>query len=242
MVGHLSVQNITNPNPKEASIMSFIVANDIKKIYNEKSENPVQALRGIKMTINKNDFVAIEGTSGSGKSTLMHIMAGLDNATSGSLKVDNTEVTLLKSKELATYRNTKIGIVLQDFFLIEYRTVIDNVAVPLLFGKTKISNLNAPIENVLKQLNIDHLMHRKVNQLSGGQKQRVAIARAMVNNPDILLADEPTGALDSKTTMDIIELFGNLNSLGKTVIIITHDPLVSKHAKNVIRIEDGLVK
>jgi putative ABC transport system ATP-binding protein len=131
--------------------------------------------------------------------------------------------------------------VLQDFYLIEYRTVIDNVIVPLLFSKSRIPKMYEQAEKVLYKLNILGFRHRKINQLSGGQKQRVAIARAIVNNPDIILADEPTGALDSKTTNEILEVFKLLNDEGKTVVIVTHDPLVSNFAKRKIRIEDGAV-
>lgn len=221
--------------------MSYINVSSLNKVYGKKGENCVKALNDLEMNIEKGEFVAIEGTSGSGKSTFLHILAGLDRSTSGSITVDGRDITKFGNAELAQHRNKTIGIVLQDFYLIEYRTVMDNVIVPLLFSKNKVSNMHEKAIEVLVKLNIAGLRHRKINQLSGGQKQRVAIARAIINDPDIILADEPTGALDSKTTNEILEVFKLLNNEGKTVAIVTHDPLVSDFAKRKIRIEDGAV-
>ena len=221
--------------------MSYINVCNLSKVYGKKGENCVKALNDMELNIEKGEFVAIEGTSGSGKSTFLHILAELDRSTSGNILVDGRDITMFRNAELAQHRNKTIGIVLQDFYLIEYRTVMDNVMVPLMFSKKRISNIKDKAEKVLTKLNIAGLRHRKINQLSGGQKQRVAIARAIINNPDIILADEPTGALDSKTTNEILEVFKLLNDEGKTVVIVTHDPLVSNFAKRKIRIEDGAV-
>lgn len=217
--------------------MNIIRVEKLNKIYNP----TVKALDDLTLEIKESEFAAIEGTSGSGKSTLLHILAGIDKASYGNVYVKDRELTKFSSKELATHRNKTIGIVLQDFFLIDYRTVRDNVIVPLLFCKNSISQMYAKADNILELLGIEELKNRKVNELSGGQKQRVAIARAMVNDPDILLADEPTGALDSNTTKEILEVFKLFNEMGKTTVIVTHDPLVSEFAQRVIKIEDGKV-
>ncbi|MFA6308445.1 MAG: ABC transporter ATP-binding protein [Clostridia bacterium] len=222
--------------------MNIINIKNLNKIYKGKADNNVKALDNMCLEIDSGEFVAIEGTSGSGKSTLLHILAGIDEATSGSVFINGKDITKFKNNILAKHRNKTIGIVLQEFFLIDYRTVIDNVIVPLLFCKNSISQMYNKADKILDTLGIKNLKNRKINELSGGQKQRVAIARALINDPDILLADEPTGSLDSKTTKEILDVFSYFNNLGKTTIIVTHDPLVSGCAQRVIKIEDGAVK
>ncbi len=217
--------------------MNIIHVEKLNKLYN----NTVRALDDLSLEINEGEFVAIEGTSGSGKSTLLHILAGIDQASYGRVFVRERDITKFSGKEMAVHRNKTIGIVLQDFFLIDYRTVKDNVIVPLLFCKNSISQMYDKADEILDKLGIGELKDRKINELSGGQKQRVAIARAMINDPDILLADEPTGSLDSKTTKEILEVFRFFSDLGKTIIIVTHDPIVAEYAQRIVRIEDGKV-
>lgn len=205
----------------------------------ENNKNTITALNGISLNVKKGDMISIMGPSGSGKSTLLHIIGCLDTPTTGSYQLNSTDVTLFSDKERAKIRNKVFGFVLQQFALIEEETALENVAIPLLFSKTSLLKIEKKAKDMLKLLNIDSLSEKKVKTLSGGEKQRVAIARALVNNPDIILADEPTGALDSKTTQHIMELFTTLNKNGKTIIIITHDPEVAKSCPLRYHIIDG---
>ena len=184
--------------------------------------------------------MAIIGKSGAGKSTLLHILAAIDSYDKGSYLVDGVSVGDLKEKERARFRNQKIGIVMQDYALIDEYTIEENVQIPLIFGKVKGNDVRREkIMTALKNVGLDELAKKPVRQLSGGQKQRVAIARALVNNPAFLLADEPTGALDSKTSGEIMDVFEKLNQGGKTVIIVTHDMEVAARCGRVIEISDG---
>ena len=185
-------------------------------------------------------MVAIIGKSGAGKSTLLHILAAIDSYDKGSYLVDGVSVGDLKEKDRARFRNQKIGIVMQDYALIDEYTIEENVQIPLIFGKVKGNDVRREkIMTALKNVGLDELAKKPVRQLSGGQKQRVAIARALVNNPAFLLADEPTGALDSKTSGEIMDVFEKLNQGGKTVIIVTHDMEVAARCGRVIEISDG---
>ena len=184
--------------------------------------------------------MAIIGKSGAGKSTLLHILAAIDSYDKGSYLVDGVSVGDLKEKDSARFRNQKIGIVMQDYALIDEYTIEENVQIPLIFGKVKGNDVRREkIMTALKNVGLDELAKKPVRQLSGGQKQRVAIARALVNNPAFLLADEPTGALDSKTSGEIMDVFEKLNQGGKTVIIVTHDMEVAARCGRVIEISDG---
>ena len=184
--------------------------------------------------------MAIIGKSGAGKSTLLHILAAIDSYDKGSYLVDGVSVGDLKEKDRARFRNQKIGIVMQDYALIDEYTIEENVQIPLIFGKVKGNDVRREkIMTALKNVGLDELAKKPVRQLSGGQKQRVAIARALVNNPAFLLADEPTGALDSKTSGEIMDVFEKLNQGGKTVIIVTHDMEVAARCGRVIEISDG---
>ena len=191
----------------------------------------------------KNDVpvVAIVGYTNAGKSTLLHVLAGIDSFESGSYHVGNQDVGQMSEKQLAEFRNKSIGMVMQDFALIEEYTVQENLQVPLIFGKVKKREQSKKIMDVLEKVNIAELKDKRVNQLSGGQKQRVAIARALINSPEYILADEPTGALDSNTSDDIMDVFEELNRNGHTVIIVTHDNGVAARCQRVIEIKDGEV-
>lgn len=212
----------------------------VSKIYNGNRTNKFCALREISLCIKDGEFVAVIGKSGAGKSTLMHIIGCIDDFEQGEYFLDGKKINNIRAKKKALIRNSQIGIVMQDFALIEEYSVEENVMVPLYFSK-KVKNKKAKVQEALIKVGIEELSKKKINKLSGGQKQRVAIARAIVNNPDILLADEPTGALDSKTGQEIMEVFKNLNSNGNTVIIITHDMEIANQCSRIIEIKDGRI-
>ena len=211
----------------------------IVKIYNPKKANEFEALHGVSCEIKDGELVAIIGTSGAGKSTLLHILACIDNYQDGEYRIDDTLVKGLSERKYARIRNEKIGMVMQDFALVEDFTALENVMIPLNFSKKKIKGKKDKALAALKSVGIEELAKKPCNKLSGGQKQRVAIARAIVNEPSMILADEPTGALDTKTSVEIMELFKTLNEQGRTVVIVTHDPKVAEQCVRVIEILDG---
>ena len=218
----------------------MIEIKNLVKVYNKGKTNEFCALKGIDLSIEEGEMVAIIGKSGAGKSTLLHILAAIDSYDKGSYLVDGVSVGELKEKERARFRNQKIGIVMQDYALIDEYTIEENVQIPLIFGKVKGNDVRREkIMTALENVGLAELAKKPVRQLSGGQKQRVAIARALVNNPAFLLADEPTGALDSKTSGEIMDVFEKLNQGGKTVIIVTHDMEVAARCGRVIEISDG---
>ena len=219
--------------------MSFIELENLKKYYNPNTNLEVQALKNINLKIEKGDFCSILGVSGSGKSTLLYILGCIDKQTEGIYKLDGEEVSKLSEKNLADIRNKKIGFLLQDFGLIEDETVTENILVPTLFNSIK--NVNIKLEEILNKLEIGDLRNKKVSMLSGGQRQRVAIARALITNPELILADEPTGSLDSITTIHIMNIFEQLNKEGKTIIIVTHNLELAKKTKKCFTIKDGLI-
>ena len=212
----------------------------VTKVYRSKGVEDVVALDDLTLEVRKGEFIAVCGVSGSGKSTLLHIIGCLDQPTSGTVIISGTDVSGLSDSALAKIRNDKIGIVLQDFALIPYRTAYDNVMVPLYFSKNK-KNAHKRIMESLEKTGVAALAKREIRKMSGGQKQRVAIARALVNNPDIILADEPTGQLDSKTKKEIADLFKTINSEGRTIVVVTHDDELAKTADRVVRIVDGKI-
>ena len=212
----------------------------VTKVYRSKGVEDVVALDDLTLEVRKGEFVAVCGVSGSGKSTLLHIIGCLDQPTSGTVLISGTDVSGLSDSALAKIRNDKIGIVLQDFALIPYRTAYDNVMVPLYFSKNK-KNAHKRIMESLEKTGVAALARREIRKMSGGQKQRVAIARALVNNPDIILADEPTGQLDSKTKKEIADLFKTINAEGRTIVVVTHDDELARTADRVVRIVDGRI-
>ncbi|PLX28012.1 macrolide ABC transporter ATP-binding protein [Candidatus Parcubacteria bacterium] len=218
--------------------MLIEIQNLKKEFRNDKVVTKV--LHGISFNIEKGDFVSIMGPSGSGKSTLMHIIGLLDRATSGTYKIDDKDVTKLNDDELAELRNEKIGFVFQSFNLLARTTVLDNVILPLIYAKN-VGNARERGEKVLKSVGLGHRLDYFTNQISGGEKQRVAIARALINNPSIIFADEPTGNLDSKSGVQIMEILQKLNNEGNTIILVTHETYTAEHAKRIINLKDGLI-
>ncbi|MEY3498462.1 MAG: Macrolide export ATP-binding/permease protein MacB [Bacteroidota bacterium] len=202
----------------------------------------VYVLKGIDLEINKGEYVALMGPSGSGKSTLMNLLGCLDTPTSGSYILNGKDVSKMHDDELAEIRNKEIGFVFQTFNLLPRTTALDNVALPMVYAGFSKSERKIRAEEVLNQVGLADRMDHQPNQLSGGQRQRVAVARALVNNPSIILADEPTGNLDSKTSEEIMKLFGDIHKLGNTVIIVTHEEEVAAYAHRIIRLRDGLIE
>ena len=208
----------------------------------EMGDSVVRAINGIDVEINKGDFVVIIGPSGSGKSTMMNLVGALDLATRGEIYLDGKDIEHLEESELAQIRGSKIGFVFQTFNLIPTLTAIENITLPMIFHKYGKEERIARGENILKSVSLSHRRNHLPNELSGGERQRVAIGRALANNPEVILADEPTGNLDTKTGKDIMELFKNLNKEGKTIILVTHDMGLLKYASKVLRICDGKVE
>ena len=219
----------------------MIKITNLNKIYNKKKANAFQALYDVSLTINDGELTAIVGRSGAGKSTLLNIIGCIDNFESGTYEIDGEDVSKFSDKKLSQVRNKKVGIVLQDFALIEQYTVLQNVMVPLYFAKVKTKKAKEMALKALEEVGMEQFSNKKTEQLSGGQKQRVAIARAIVNDPAFILADEPTGALDTKTSAEIMKLFKELYQKGKTVVIITHDLSVAESCDRQIEISDGRI-
>lgn len=214
---------------------------EIRKSYYMGSHS-LEVLKGITLDIQRNEYVALMGPSGSGKSTLMNILGCLDTPTGGRYILNNKDVSKMTDDELAGVRNKEIGFVFQQFNLLPRLTAAENVALPLIYaGVNKKLRMEKALE-ALAKVGLADRSHHKSNEMSGGQIQRVAIARALVNNPSILLADEPTGNLDSKTSSEVMEIFGNIQAAGNTVILVTHEEDIAAYAKRVVRLRDGLIE
>ena len=214
---------------------------ELKDIYKEfvNDEVVTKVLHGVNLRIDRGDFLAIMGPSGSGKSTLMHILGFLDTLTKGKYYFDNKDVSSLDDDTLADYRNKKVGFVFQSFNLLPKTSVWDNVRLPILYTKGKQDM--SVVEDAIKSVGLEHRKHHLSNQLSGGEKQRVAIARALVNKPDLIFADEPTGNLDSKSGIQIMSILAELNRVGKTVVLVTHETATAKYARRIVKIVDGKI-
>lgn len=219
----------------------MIQLTNVHKVYNLKKANEFEALKGVSLTIDDGEMVAVIGKSGAGKSTLLHILACIDSYESGEYKMDDVLIQKLSERQYARIRNEKIGMIMQDFALVDDFTAIENVMLPLDFATKKKPDRKSLAINALKSVGMDSMARKPVNKLSGGQKQRVAIARAIVNEPSVILADEPTGALDTRTADEIMEVFKRLHQQGKTIIIVTHDMGVAQQCERMIEIRDGRI-
>ena len=219
----------------------IISCHELAKHYQVGTQT-VRALRSVSLSINKGEYVAIMGPSGSGKSTLMNIIGCLDTPTSGSYVLNKTDVSSLTDDALADIRNREIGFVFQTFNLLPRYTALENVMLPLVYAGLPKNTRLEKAQNALESVSLSDRMEHRPNELSGGQRQRVAVARALVNNPSIILADEPTGNLDSKTSVDIMRLFGEIHAQGNTIVLVTHEEDIARHAHRIIRLRDGLVE
>ncbi|CAJ1001242.1 MULTISPECIES: ABC transporter ATP-binding protein [Bacillales] len=213
---------------------------EVKKTY-VIGDQEIQALRGVNLVIEEGDFAAIMGPSGSGKSTMMNLIGCLDKPTSGELYLDGHPVSQADDDELAIIRNQKIGFVFQQFHLLPRTSAVENVELPLLYAGVPAKERRERAVQALESVGLGNRLYNKPNELSGGQQQRVSIARALVNNPVLLLADEPTGALDTKTSIEIMSIFQQLHEQGKTIVLVTHEPDIAEHAKRIIRFRDGQI-
>jgi len=223
------------------------MANPLINITNIKRDfvlgsETIYVLKGIDLQINKGEYVALMGPSGSGKSTLMNILGCLDTPTSGTYILNGKDVSKMQDDDLAEIRNKEIGFVFQTFNLLPRTTALDNVALPMIYAGYSKSERNIRATEVLKQVGLDDRMDHQPNQLSGGQRQRVAVARALVNKPSIILADEPTGNLDTKTSIEIMGLIEEIHQKGNTIILVTHEEDIAKHAHRIVRMRDGAVE
>ena len=214
---------------------------DLKKFY-QLGGTQVKALNGVSLTICRNEYVAIMGPSGSGKSTLMNILGCLDTPSGGTYVLNGTDVSRMGDGELAQVRNNEIGFVFQSFNLLPRYTSLENVALPLIYSGVPRSERERRAKDALASVGLEERMEHKPAELSGGQRQRVAVARALINNPSIILADEPTGNLDTKTSIDIMRLFEEIYRKGNTVILVTHEEDIAQHARRIIRLRDGVIE
>ena len=214
---------------------------DIKKSYEMGKGITVDALRGVNLIVNQGDLMSILGPSGSGKSTLLHMVGLLDTPTSGKRYIDGIDTTTMSEDEQARIRGLKIGFIFQTFNLIPSLTALENVELPLMLCRGRFPGRKEQAAELLRQVGLGDRLHHHPNELSGGQRQRVAIARALVNKPELVLADEPTGNLDSKTGQGILDVLKDLNKQGKTIVIITHDEYITKVTKRVVHLRDGMI-
>lgn len=220
----------------------LLEVNNIRKVYTTRlSTQSTEALKNVNFSVDNGEYVAIMGESGSGKTTLLNILATFDKATSGSVLLNNLDLSKLKDKELTDFRRDNLGFVFQDFNLLDNFSIKDNILLPLVLANKKYKDMEVRLDKVTKPLGIDKLINKYPYEISGGQRQRVAVARAIITNPSLILADEPTGALDSKSTDQLLNVFDKLNEVGQTIIMVTHSVKTAARAKRVLFIKDGVV-
>jgi len=235
----ISMEELAQPAVAPSS--DIIVVEDLWRTYDMGSEQQVQALRGVSLRIKRNEYVAIMGPSGSGKSTLMNLIGCLDTPSKGKYWLNGQLVSELDDDQLARIRNKEIGFVFQTFNLLARATSLHNVELPLIYNGTPAAARIARAKEALTDVGLESRMNHKPNELSGGQRQRVAVARALVNHPSIILADEPTGNLDSKTGLEIMALFDSLHANGNTIVLVTHEPDIAEFAHRIVHIRDGQI-
>ncbi len=222
--------------------MSMLEVNSVKKIYTTRfGGNPVQALSNVSFQVEEGEYVAIMGESGSGKTTLLNILAALDKPTSGSVRLDSKELSKIKDSDIAAFRRDYLGFVFQDFNLLDTFSLEDNIYLPLVLSGKSPDEMKKRLEPIAQQLGITSLLKKYPYEVSGGQKQRAAVARALITSPRLILADEPTGALDSKATDELLKLFSSINQRGQTILMVTHSVKAASHAGRVLFIKDGEV-
>lgn len=222
--------------------MSILQVNSVKKIYQTRfGGNQVTALRNVSFSVEQGEYVAVMGESGSGKTTLLNILAALDKPTSGTVMLAGEDISSIKETNIAAFRRENIGFVFQDFSLLDTFSVEDNIFLPLVLAGKRYEEMHCLLPPIAHQLGIDDILKKYPYEISGGQKQRAAVARAVITNPKIILADEPTGALDSKATDELLRLFGDINSAGHTIVMVTHSVKAASHAGRVLFIKDGEV-
>ncbi len=222
--------------------MAILEVQNVRKVYTTRfGAHQVEALKDVSFSVEKGEYVAIMGESGSGKTTLLNILAALDKPTGGSVLLDGRDITTVKESEIASFRRDRLGFVFQDFNLLDTFSVRDNIYLPLVLAGSKLKEMEDRIRPIAKRLGISELLDKYPYELSGGQKQRTAVARALITNPRLILADEPTGALDSKATDELLRLFSNINADGQTVLMVTHSVKAASHAGRVLFIKDGEV-
>jgi bacitracin export ATP-binding protein bceA len=220
----------------------LLEVNNIRKVYTTRlSTQSTEALKNVNFSVDNGEYVAIMGESGSGKTTLLNILATFDKATSGNVLLNNLDLSKLKDKDLADFRRDNLGFVFQDFNLLDNFSIKDNILLPLVLANKKYKDMEVRLDKVTKPLGIDKLINKYPYEISGGQRQRVAVARAIITNPSLILADEPTGALDSKSTDQLLNVFDKLNEVGQTIIMVTHSVKTAARAKRVLFIKDGVV-
>lgn len=227
---------------KGDSYMSILEVKNIKKVYNSRfGANQVTALSNVSFSVEEGEYVAIMGESGSGKTTLLNILATLDKATDGQVLLYGQDQSSIKDKDISAYRRENLGFVFQDFNLLDTFSLKDNIFLPLVLSRKSYSEMNKRLQPISKKLGIEGILNKFPYEVSGGQKQRVAVTRALITNPKLILADEPTGALDSKSTDQLLEVFNQINQEGQTILMVTHSTKAASHAKRVLFIKDGEV-
>ncbi len=222
--------------------MSLLEVNNLKKIYTTRfGGNQVQALSNVSFSVEKGEYVAIMGESGSGKTTLLNVIASLDKPTSGEVLLNGNSIVSIKEKEISAFRRDNLGFVFQDFNLLDTFSIKDNIFLPLVLAGKSYDEMKDSLQPIAKSLGINDILSKYPYEVSGGQKQRTAVARALITNPQLILADEPTGALDSRATDELLKIFGKINANGQTILMVTHSTKAASHAKRILFIKDGEV-
>lgn len=222
--------------------MEVVVAKNVRKVYGINKENQVVALKGIDLTINTGDYICVMGPSGAGKSTLLNVLSTIDLPTGGQVLINNTNIMKMSENQMCDFRYKNLGFIFQDFNLIDSLTVHENIAVPLTMAGVKKDEIYKRVQEISKKINIDALLNKYPTECSGGQRQRIAIARALVTNPTLIIADEPTGNLDTQNSHEIMMIFNQLNKEGVTILMVTHDTLIASYSKKLLYISDGEIK